>query len=69
MKCNRIYIHEGDGHWIGSYVVAIAPNIATARKMIREKLDSMGLADKELSIEKRGSSAKTQCVLAVSGEY
>lgn len=64
----RIYKHEGQGHYIGSCIVVVADSMRQARKMIKEKLDEMGLTKEGLEIKSIGIKAGT-IVVAQSGDY
>lgn len=45
-----IYIHRGNGFYVGSCVVVAAFSYDQAKEMIREKLDSAGLSNEELKV-------------------
>jgi hypothetical protein len=49
----KIYIHEGNGHYIGSCVIVVSDNLENAKGLIRQSLDDMGLSDEELSITEK----------------
>ena len=64
----KIYIHEGNGHYVGSFVVVLAKNKSQAKKMIRSYLDNTGLLNEELDI-KEFPVDKPEYILTVDGDY
>jgi hypothetical protein len=49
----KIYIHEGNGHYVGSCVIVVSDNLENAKGLIRQSLDGMGLSNEELSITEK----------------
>lgn len=64
----KLYIHQGEGHYVGSVVVAIAEDLDTAATLIRGELDKMGLFSEELDIVERDTESNS-VVLSISGDY
>ena len=48
---SKIYKHEGVGEYIGNLVVIVENSLDSAKSIIRELLDDMGLTNEELNIE------------------
>ena len=49
----KIYIHEGNGHYVGRCVIVVSDNLENAKGLIRQSLDGMGLSDEEISITEK----------------
>ena len=64
----KIYIHEGQGHYVGSCVVAVSDSLETAKSLIRQSLNGMGLSDEELLITEKEISNNI-IVWKESGDY
>ena len=66
----KLFIHEGNGHYIGSTVIVWAENKDSAYKIIRKELNSMGLKDEEPFIIPIKLISKEPCVVySNSGDY
>jgi hypothetical protein len=66
---DKIFIHEGMGHYIGSVVIVVAKSEESATKIVRESLDSMGLCKepiKELDVMEIQTS---KVIYEKSGDY
>ena len=64
----KIYKHEGNGHYVGSYIVVVAPNIERATELICHRLIQEGLPDEELNITEFKTN-KEAVILSVNGDY
>ena len=64
----KLYIHKGQGHYIGSCVIVVSDNLENAKGLIRQSLNDMGLSDEELSITEKEISNGV-IVLEQSGDY
>lgn len=68
MAEHKLYIHEGKGHYVGSCVIVIAGDLATAEKIIRQSLDGMGLSNEKLNIVEKELIAES-VLYELSGDY
>jgi hypothetical protein len=68
MKNLNFYLHQGLGHYVGSTIIVSAENIGEAETMIREILDTGGLADEELNVSLL-SSLKSEAIHVDLGDY
>jgi hypothetical protein len=64
----KLYIHRGEGHYVGSVVVAIAEDLDTASMLIRGKLDEMGLFSEDLDIVESDTESNS-VVLSIFVDY
>ena len=64
----KIYIHEGQGHYVGSCVIVASDSLENAKSLIRQSLNYMGLLDEELSVTEKEISNNT-IVWKESGDY
>lgn len=64
----RIFIHEGNGHYIGSVVVVSAETISDAIELIEKYLIDNGLPDERLNI-KEIKINDTSIIYAQNGDY
>ena len=48
---NKIFKHEGSGHYIGSCIIVVDTNSESAKAIIRKTLNEQGLEKEELNIE------------------
>jgi hypothetical protein len=64
----KLYIHTGNGHYVGSSVIVVSDNYETAASIIRNELNEMGLGDEELSIIEK-EIVNNKIVFSRSGDY
>ena len=64
----KIYIHEGQGHYVGSCVIVVSDSLENAKSLIRQSLNYMGLLDEQLSVTEKEISNNT-IVWKESGDY
>lgn len=65
---NRIFKHEGSGHYIGSCIIVIDTDIESAKAFIRKILDSQGLKKEQLSVDEIDIE-KGKVVYVNNGDY
>jgi len=65
---NKLFIHEGKGHYIGSCVIVVSDSLENAETLIRSSLNNMGLRNEQLSIVEKEISCGT-VVVEMSGDY
>jgi pyruvate/2-oxoglutarate/acetoin dehydrogenase E1 component len=65
----KIYIHEGNGHYIGSCVIVIAGSKLVAETMIRKELDDAGLPREQVDIKTIMNIDKRKVVKVINGDY
>lgn len=63
-----LWIHRGEGHYIGSLVIVCAENKADAEAIIREQLDKCGLKDEPLEVTEAAFS-KNSVIVCNDGDY
>lgn len=66
---NKIYIHEGKGHYIGSTVIVIAESEEDACELIRMQLDEMGLHEEPIDIVEIKNIVTFSIVYSNDGSY
>lgn len=64
---NKLYIHEGAGHYIGSTVIVCAENFEEAEKLIQQTLFDYGL-NEELNVNSI-QIKKNTVVYVHNGDY
>ena len=62
-----VWVHIGNGHYVGSAAVVIAKTEAEAKGLIRDALDSSGLKSEELDVER--FELESQLVYFSDGDY
>lgn len=65
---NKLYIHEGAGHYIGSTVIVCAENFEEAKKLIKQELIDWGLPNEELNVEEI-QIKKNTTIYVCNGDY
>jgi hypothetical protein len=65
---NKLYIHNGAGHYIGSRVIVCATCREDAESLIRNELDKAGLRDEPLNVTEAKFS-KNMVILFEDGDY
>lgn len=65
----KAFLHEGEGHYMGSKVVVIAPDKVDAEKQIRKALDKAGLPKVKIKITKEVDTAESALVFIDNGDY
>lgn len=65
----KIFIHKGNGHYIGSSVTVLATDMEEAAIMIRKELDENGLKDEAISITRVVPLDKAKVVDVINGDY
>ena len=64
----RLWIHEGNGHYIGSLVIVCADSREQAEALIRKELDDSGLRKERLDVhEAELESGKV--IVSKDGDY
>ena len=64
-----IYIHDGEGHYLGSTIVVVAGTEAEARRMIRTELDAKGRKLEPVEELTKKDITDTQVVISINGDY
>lgn len=63
----NVYVHEGNGHYIGSVVVVHAEDDAQAAAIVREYLDCAGLRDEAVNLKRKEGGVGI--IYAQDGDY
>lgn len=66
----KLYRHIGNGHCLGSVVIAWAGSMKTAKRLIRDALDANGLSEEPLNVTCEGGlKNKPEILYLDHGDY